>query len=305
MENMQYGKIDLVKALDYAKRNYEKENYKIGCGYVVSGKEPKTYWNYLSKESWSAFLAEMSKLHQAQYKDGDGSELEEKKGRYGMNPPKMASFGSSSRFIYLQSKDIKDFSFEKQFPTRVGRTANLDGYLEKGTSIYCVEAKCREIYSSHKNIKISTIYEDVFKRIPGLSYDPVDIENDSEHRKYTFKYNEQELVHFDIKQLICHFLGITADLIEHQKQDVSIRFIYLIFNPNTETSFTGEIERFKPKITKLYDDTIKEIQEFGDMEWLFKTIMEYQSEHLILPKVNYSFNFKLVDQNHYIEELNR
>ncbi|MBR0544225.1 MAG: hypothetical protein IIW98_07235, partial [Bacteroidaceae bacterium] len=64
MEKMQYGKIDLVKALDYAKRNFENENYKIGCGYVISGKEP--YWNYLSKESWSAFLAKMSKLHQAQ-----------------------------------------------------------------------------------------------------------------------------------------------------------------------------------------------------------------------------------------------
>lgn len=303
MENMQYGKIDLAKALDYAKRNFENENYKIECGYVISGKEP--YWNYLSKESWSAFLAKMSKLHQAQYKDGDGGELEEKKGRYGMNPPKMASFGSSSRFIYLQSKNIKDFSFEKHFPTRVGHTANLDGYIKRGNTIYCVEAKCREIYSSHKNIEISTIYEDVYNRIPDLSFDYICIKDDVDHRKYTFKYKGHELVRFDIKQLICHFLGITANLLEHQKQNVTIRFIYLIFNPKTETLFTGEIERFKDKIFKLYDDTIKEIQGFGDMKWLFETIMEYQSEHLELTKVDYSFDFKLVDQNNYIEELNR
>ena len=297
---MQYGKIDLVKALDYAKRNYENENYKIGCGYVISGK--KTYWNYLSKKSWLAFLAVMSERHQTQYKDGDGGELEEKKGRYGMIPPKMASFGSSSRFLYLKSKDIKDFSFEKQFPTRVGHTANLDGYIKRGNTIYCVEAKCREIYSSHKNIKISTNYEIVYKRILDLSFDSICIKDGIDHRKYTFKYKGHELVRFDIKQLICHFLGITADLLENQKQDVSIRFIYLIFNPKIETLFTGEIERYKDKIFNLYDDTIKEIQEFGDMEWLFETIMEYQSEHLGLPKVDYSFNFKLVDQNNYIGE---
>ena len=303
MEIMQYGKIDLIKALDYAKRNYETENYKIECGYVISGKEP--YWNYLSKESWSAFLAKMSELHQAQYKDGDGGELEEKKSRCGMNPPKMASFGSSSRFIYLLSKDIKGFSFEKHFPTRVGHTANLDGYIKRGNTIYCVEAKCREIYSSHKSIEIRTIYEDVYNHIPDLSFDSNPIKDDIDHRKYSFKYKGKELLHFDIKQLICHFLGITADLLEHQKQDVSIRFIYLLFNPRKETLFSGEIEKFKEKIFNLYDDTIKEIQVFGDMKWLFETIMEYQSEHLRLTKVDYSFDFKLVDQNNYIGELNR
>ena len=110
MKDLQYGKVDLVKALDYAKRNYEHKKYNTGYGYVI-GKE--TYLNYLSKESWSTFLSGMSELHQAQYKDGDGGELEEKNSRYGTVPPKMASFGSSSRFILCQSKDIPHFSFEK------------------------------------------------------------------------------------------------------------------------------------------------------------------------------------------------
>lgn len=301
---MQYGKVDLVTALDYAKRNFENKEYGTCCGYDIPGKD--TYWNYLSKDSWSAFLAEMSMLHQAQYKDGDGGELEEKNSRYGMVPPKMASFGSSSRFIYNKSKSIPNFSFEKQFPTRVGHTANLDGYVEKGTTIFCVEAKCREIYSSHKNIRVSTIYEKVYERIKSISdfsYDSKEIKDDIEHRKYTFEYREHELVHFDIKQLICHFLGISADLLENQKRGISIHFVYLIFNPKTETLFTKEIERYKEKIFKQYDDTIKEIQRFGDMKWLFKTIMEYQSEHLGLQKVEYSFDFKLVDQKGYIDEL--
>ena len=101
----------------------------------------------------------------------------------------------------------------------------------------------------------------------------------------------------------CKWRGVYVSF--HQKQNVTIRFIYLIFNPKTETLFTGEIERFKDKIFKLYDDTKKEIQGFGDMKWLFETIMEYQSEHLELTKVDYSFDFKLVDQNNYIDELNR
>ncbi|SFW32567.1 hypothetical protein SAMN02910409_1601 [Prevotellaceae bacterium HUN156] len=298
MEKLQYGKVDnLVKALDYAIRNFENSNFDIESGYDIHGKDK--YWNYLSNKSWSAFLAEMSKLHQAQYKDGDGGELEEKNSRYGKVPPKMASFGSSSRFIFLQSKDIPSFSFEKQFPTRVGHTANLDGYLEKESTIYCVEAKCREIYYSHKNIEVSTIYEDVYKKISGLSYDVFPIKNDIEHRKYTFKYNKNELVHFDIKQLICHFLGITADILENQRNGISIHFVYLIFNPENNTIFTEEIEKYKDKILKQYNETIDEINKFGDMKQLFRSIMKYQIENLKLPEVDYCFDFKLADQNSY------
>ena len=298
MEKLQYGKVDnLVKALDYAIRNFENTNFNIESGYDIHGKDK--YWNYLSNKTWSAFLAEMSKLHQAQYKDGDGGELEEKNSRYGKVPPKMASFGSSSRFIFLQSKDIPNFSFEKKCPTQVGqRPANLDGYLEKGNTIYCVEAKCREIYYSHKKIEVSTIYEDVYNEISRL-YDSFRITKDIKHCKYTFKFGEKELVHFDIKQLICHFLGITADILKNQRRGVSIRFIYLIFNPNTDTLFTKEIERYKEKIFIQYDETIKEIERFGDMKWLFDSIMKYQIENLKLPGIDYCFDFELADQNSY------
>jgi len=39
------------------------------------------------------------------------------------------------------------------------------------------------------------------------------------------------------------------------------------------------------------------------MKWLFETIMEYQIEKLYLPKVDYCFDFKLVNQNDYKDEL--
>lgn len=296
MEKYEYGKIDSPKiALDYAIRDYEIENGKDKSHYGYDIRNKK-YLNYLSNTSWNKFCKEMSELHKAQYMDGDGGELKEKKGRYGISPPKMASFGSSSRLIYRLSKDIPNFSFEKLFPTRVGHTANLDGYLEKGKTMYCVEAKCREIYGSHKKIKISTVYEDVYKLIPDLEFDSLEIKYDNEHCKYTFKYKGKELVHFDIKQLICHFLGIAADILENRRSGVVVKFVYLVFNPKKGTMFTKK----RDKIFKQYDETIKEIKRF-DMKCLFETIMEYQIKNLNLPKVEFSFNFELVDQDNYQE----
>lgn len=292
--------IDLTKALDYAKRDYEIDNDHGKYGYEIKDKvKNKNYSNYLSNNYWKSFLTSMSKLHQAQYRDGDGGELNEKNGRYGMNPPKMASFGSSSRFIYLLSKDIAGFTFEKQFPTRVGHTANLDGFLIKDSEIYCIEAKCREIYSSHKNIKISIIYEDVYSKISNLSFRSIDINNDIEHKKYTFSYNGNVLVHFDIKQLICHFLGIAADILENRQKGCTVHFVYLIFNPNNNTLFSAETKRYEEKIYKAYEETIKEINLFGDMSKLFDSIMKYQISNLNLSPIEYSFDFKVVDQNNY------
>lgn len=298
MKELKYDNVDLVKALDYAKRDFECEtDHHIDFGYDIEGKSG--YSNYLSNESWTSFFLNISPLHRAQYLDGDGGELKEKKGRYGMNPPKMASFGSSSRFIYLLSKDIPCFSFEKQLPTRVGHTAFLDGFLEKCCKLYYVEAKCREIYGSHKNIKVSKVYEDVFNSITGLSFEYQEIKDDTEYRKYTFKYKGETLIHFDIKQLICHFLGISADILENRRSGVCVHFVYLIFNPNSETIFTEKTAKYKDKIINGYTETLEEIRLFNGMETLFNEVMKYQSTHLHLPEINCSFDFTCVDQNGY------
>lgn len=302
-----YGKIDSkAKALDYAIRDYECEHNNLKSGYET--KEKKIYTNYLSNDSWNSFLEGMCPLHQGQYKDADGGELREKKGRYGFYPPKMASFGSSSRFIYRLSKDIYGFCFEKALPTRVGHTANLDGYCtSKGKDVF-VEAKCREIYASHKKTNVNDVYKKVYDYIT-KHYSDFRYESeffDEEYSKYTFYYNNNPIIHFDIKQLICHFLGISANILENNANR-NVCFVYLIFNPEFETNFnlSSDVEKYCESVNKTYKETIGEIEKLGDMKWLFDAVMKYQREHLKKDDVKYDvkcdFSFRLTDQNNYKE----
>ena len=267
------------KALDYAIRDYECNEKSVGYGYEIAGNK---YCNYLSNKSWEEFLKSMSSLHRAQYNDADGGELKVKQGRWGIYPPKMASFGSSSRFLYNISKNIECFQFEKLLPTRVGGSANLDGYITRGDGDVFVEAKCREIYSSHKTIEVSNVYEEIYKELQEL-YPEFSFKNngrpikngkeDNEHFNCTFKFNGKEIIHFDIKQLICHFLAISANILENENANKNIKFIYLIFKPN-EVIEQVEKESYKKQIIDIYGDTKKEITDYFDMERLFKSIFK-------------------------------
>ena len=297
------------KALDYAIRDYECNEKSVGYGYEIAGNK---YWNYLSNKSWEEFLKSMSSLHRAQYNDADGGELEVKQGRWGIYPPKMASFGSSSRFLYNISKNIECFQFEKLLPTRVGGSANLDGYITRGDGDVFVEAKCREIYSSHKTIKVSNVYEEIYKELQEL-YPEFSFKNngrpikngkeDNEHFNCTFKFNGKEIIHFDIKQLICHFLAISANILENENANKNIKFIYLIFNPK-EVIEQVEKESYKKQIIEIYGDTKKEITDYFDMELLFESIFEIQAKRLGLEGEKYSlFEFHLVDQDNYKEKI--
>ena len=292
------------KALDYAIRDYElKDKDKFAkSGYTIK-KEKKTYWNYLSNDAWEEFKGKMKKAHLCQFEDADGGEMKEKKGRWGIYPPKMASFGSSSRFLYSVSKDIEGFQFEKLLPTRVGHSANLDGYIMRNDVDFFVEAKCREIYSSHKTVEISNVYEEIYKELQKL-YPEFSFKNngkeDDEHFNCTFKFNGKEIIHFDIKQLICHFLAISANLLENEHANKKIKFVYLIFNPKYNTCFENEkISSYRERIIERRKKTIDEIGEF-DMELLFKSIFKIQAKRLGLEGKEYpSFDFCIADQKDY------
>lgn len=305
----EYNKIDsLEKALDYAIRDFELKDRDISieCGYKIE-KEKKTYWNYLSNDAWGIFKDNMKPIHQCQFEDADGGEMKEKKGRWGIYPPKMASFGSSSRFLYNVSKDIEEFQFEKQLPTRVGHSANLDGYTMRGDVDVFVEAKCREIYSSHKTVEISNVYEEIYKELHE-SYPKFSFKNngkeDDEHFNCTFKFNGKEIIHFDIKQLICHFLAISANLLENEHANKKIKFVYLIFNPECNTCFENEkISSYRKRIIERRNKTIDEIGKF-DMKLLFESIFEIQAKRLGLEGKKYSsFDFCIAEQKDYKEKI--
>ena len=103
--------------------------------------------------------------------------------------------------------------------------------------------------------------------------------------------------------MICHFLAISANILENENANKNIKFIYLIFNPN-EVIERVEKESYKKQIIDIYSDTEKEITDYFDMELLFKSIFEIQAKRLGLEGKKYSlFKFHLVDQDKYKEKI--
>lgn len=289
----------LQHELDLAIRDKEgKEGKTYGEGYRVT-KSASVYDRYMSNDGWKRYLAEMSKDHRNQYKDGYGGEIKE--GRY---PPKMACYGSSSRIIYTCLREVSGIKFEHQLPTRVGsRPANLDAYLYTVRRDIFVEAKCREIYAKHSKVRASTGYKDVYKHISeyhnSFSFG-ADIISDNQgvedknNYNYRFFYNNEPIIRFDIKQLISHFLGIAAGVLEGKVKN-NIRFVYFIYNPN---------ELGDEALNWVYAKTIGEINKIKiKIKDLFEAVFEYQKKKLEIEKEAPAFEFVLADQNNIIDKL--
>lgn len=286
--------MNLQHKLDLAIR--DKEGKRYGEGYLVA-KSKSVYDRYMSNEGWERYLAEMSEDHRIQYKNGDGGELKE-----GNRPPKMACYGSSSRIIYTCLREVRGIKFEHPLPTRVGsHPANLDAYLNADMRDIFIEAKCREIYAKHSKVRASIGYNDVYKHISeyhnSFSFG-ADIISDNQGVKdknnynYRFFYNNEPVIRFDIKQLVSHFLGIAAGVLEGIVKN-NIRFVYFIYNPN---------ELGNETLNRVYTDTINEIYKIGVIE-LFKAVFEYQKKNLTIEKEMPIFEFVLADQNDIIDKL--
>ncbi|MBQ2036889.1 MAG: hypothetical protein II216_03120 [Alistipes sp.] len=289
--------MNLQHILDCAIRDKECKPY--GEGYIIS-KSKLAYDRYMSNEGWKRYLAGMSDNHRKQYEEGDGGEINEKRGRWGIYPPKMACYGSSSRIIYTCLREVGGIKFEHQLPTRVGsRPANLDAYLNADIRDIFIEAKCREIYDSHTKIDIGNAYKPVYEYIKqcnkkfGYSDEPSKANNKF---RCSFYYDGEQIIRFDIKQLICHFLGIAANYLKPKKGENAmnnIRFVYFIYNPN---------ELGNEALEEVYDNTKKEIDKIKIKD-LFKAVFEYQKKNLEIEKEMPIFEFVLADQNDIIDKL--
>ncbi len=294
-------KNNLPVALDLAVKAFEgKEG-----GYLIEN-SGAVYYNYMTKEEWSRYYGEMRDCHKNQLKKGSGGELKE-----GIRPPKMASYGSSSRLIYELSNEVEGFSFEKKLPTRVGGSANLDGYLKNENTYIYVEAKRREIYGgSHKGEGISVVYKPVYDKIREkcrcFSYKS-EAGKKKGYLRITFNIGDDDAVqYFDLKQLICHFLGIANDIIEKSLTDIKVKFLYLIYDPQKAVESKSVLSVTQKKnILERYDKVKSFIQKNNKAFWeIFRAVLDYQlDQRKHLKRPNIEFEMELVDQDNYKKEL--
>lgn len=113
---------------------------------------------------------------------------------------------------------------------------------------------------------------------------------DENNYNYSFYYNKKHIIRFDIKQLISHFLGITAGVLEGRVKD-RIRFVYFIFNPQKLNN---------EALNKVYRETIEEIGKL-DISELFNAVFEFQTRNLKIVREMPKFEFVVADQNNVVE----
>ena len=287
--------MDLQKKLDMLIKRAEAGEESLSFGYEVQG---RTYNSYMTNDEWTRFKADMPEGVKKQYREGSGGELEEKNGR----PPKMASYGSSSRMIYRLSKAIDGFCFEKKLNTAIGGTAHLDGFVEYDDRYVFVEAKCREPYSMSYPIELSRAYRELCEYInqnmsPSLECHLREHPTREGYMKACFSGDGEEIAYFDIKQMICHLLGIANALIRGELKQKQIDFLYLVYDP-TELDCGEEIENIYGQLSQ---------EAIGvDMNTLFVCILRYLREIGVgemtdeeIDKYLFDFTFALCNQDFY------
>ena len=292
----------IEETLDYAIMQDETaKNQNLKSGYIIDG---RPYDRYLDNKCFDDFVNDMRKNYPKAYEMyglGKGSELEIRKSRWGtFSPPKMASFGSSSRMIFNLMKDTDGFLFEKQLATTVGGIANLDGFMEKDDKYIFIEAKCREPYGVKANV-----YEDKYEKLYSfISISPrtnvtCDIEkNEGTKIKVTFKVNDRPIHNFDMKQMISHLLGVATAFLNGTFEIKDIEFIYLLFNP---TVIEIADEKAKAKIHEIYKNTCEECNS-TDFKALFEVVVYFLKANKKWPKnittsdLMDGFTFKLCSQ---------
>lgn len=284
----------LLKEFDLAIANIEN----IPRGFVTNNGKNESY---MSNSAWDAYLKDMSDEHRSQFDDGSGGELKEKNGR----PPKMASFASSSRMAYQLSKDIQNFVFEKQLPTVIGGTANLDGYWEGNGQYIFIEAKCREPYSHKSPEAIKQNYRGLYEYLQSklsdiFSCSMEDIPGTKDMR-VEFFCCRKPVVYFDMKQMLCHLLGIANRMLQDKVFDTPIQFLYLLYNP-TELVLS---DKNKKEILRIYHATCEAATSY-DFKQIFACVVDFLMEEKEYPttkveveKLKNNFSFALCNQHNY------
>ncbi len=289
----------IEKVLDLSIKKAETGESKANKCFVIGD---RCYENYVDNEAWDNFVAEMKVEFKEQYSNGSGDELGIKKAS--KFPPKMASYGSSSRMIYLLSKNIPNFIFEKKLKTTIGGVANMDGYLHLNNEHVYIEAKCREPYYS-KSFTIDRAYEKLYRYLN----DREDIDFNCEIKivsdkkmEVKFSSNGVQIIRFDVKQAICHLLAIATEQLTRFTNEKT-KFLYLLYNPKKIEIVNSQCQQ---TIFSIYE---KEVLEFNSIAFcqLFSGIVDYlyKEEGGFIVALNgtkaiaQNFSYALCDQETY------
>lgn len=265
MGKMTKGKFD--KIIRENIENDARENGKeVQLGYIING---KPYDDYYTKTAFDDFLNDMEQNYKPLYNriiECSGSETIEKDN----NPPKMASVASSSRFCNLALRDgFKELGIDKVIVEEKCPIADMRGNVNANLDAYCqenntyIEVKCHEIFDTHTD-KMSGQYR---KHLKSEFHIDVDIEDESEVALDFKDFGvEKEKPRFDIKQLLCHLLGI-----KNVKGKEPATLMYLFFKPIAE----------KEQDNDLIDEVFAELE--AEMERIFnsKPIKTFAEENNI------------------------
>lgn len=220
------------------KSNVLKKTGENCFGYTVSD-TAKKYDTYYSNQAFDAFINEMKTSIYREafcaYDCGKGGELQEHTGRYGKMPPKMASVASSSRFCFLALKDSAHalggtgkvvFEHECRITGISGTAPQLDAFVPN-ENIY-VEVKCHEIFDSHRVVMKRKYWNLIYGENNkfGLSPESELCADTFEIPLSVFGITKKNSM-FDIKQFLCHLLGVDAQSGSPKK------LVYLFFKPKS------------------------------------------------------------------------
>ena len=278
-----------------------KEKGSDEGAYAVSYKGETLYKSaYMTNAEWEAFLKQMSDEAKKEYGEGGGDELSEKNGC----PPKMASYGSSSRMIYCLSRKKEGFHYEKKLSTTVGGKATLDGFYEGEDAYIFVEAKCREPYTAKKNSvshRYASLYGYINERMASNLRIDMQTSKCGRYMNVDFFADGERLERFDLKQMICHLLGIATGMLDGSLKRKQVNFIYLLYDP-TKLDVDDET---KAEIDGIYERTCYECT-LVDFAELFRAILEFliglKFSHVSDGEVDdllMKFTFTLASQDFY------
>ena len=185
------------------------------------------------------------------------------------------------------------------------RVANLDGYREGNGQYIFVEAKCREPYSHKSPETIKQNYKPLYtylqNKLPDMFSCTLEDIPGTRDMRVEFFCQGNKVIHFDMKQMLCHLLGVANKMLLNKPCDAPIQFLYLLYNP-TELALS---EKCKKEILDIYYATCKAATSYN-FKQIFACVVDFLMEEREYPatkadveKMKNNFSFALCDQHDY------